>query len=209
MPLWRLFPFGADTAFLIACGVLPLAYALRDHRSGAAFTARQRAMHVACIVAVFVVVPTIASIVLRETGKPYTYIHDGALMIEWAARKLLLGQNPYVADYLDTPLYYWPMVNNPALYHLTYFPFLFLATPAIFLITEARLPAKRRARARRALELAGAQLGAQRRAQREIARAERDVAAAPAPVASPAPEGSASTADLPLEPAPAPAGAVD
>src|SRR5213593_2972153 len=49
-------------------------------------------------------------------------------MVEWAARKLLSGQNPYVADYLDTPLVNWPMVNNPALYHLTYFPSLFLIT---------------------------------------------------------------------------------
>jgi hypothetical protein len=58
-------------------------------------------------------------------------------MIEWAARKLLLGQNPYVADYLDTPLYYWPMVNNPALYHLTYFPFLFLiTTPFVWLFDK-------------------------------------------------------------------------
>jgi hypothetical protein len=140
VPLWQLFPIGADALFLIACGVLPLAYAMRDHRWGSAFTARQRAIHLASIVAVFVVVPTLASIVLRETGKPYTYIHDGALMIEWAARKLLLGQNPYVADYLDTPLYYWPMVNNPALYHLTYFPFLFLiTTPFVWLFDKIGL----------------------------------------------------------------------
>jgi hypothetical protein len=140
VPVWQLFPFGADVVFLIACGVLPIAYAMRDHRSGAAFTSRQRAAHVAAIVAVFVVIPTLASIVLRETGKPYTYIHDGALMIEWAARKLLLGQNPYVGDYLDTPLYYWPMVNNPALYHLTYFPFLFLiTTPFVWLFDKVGL----------------------------------------------------------------------
>ena len=127
-PLWRLFPAGWDAVFLIACGSLAVLYAVRDHRSGPAFTVRQRAVHLAAIVASFVVAPTIVSIVLRETGRPYTYIHDGALMIEWAARKLLLGQNPYVADYLDTPLFYWPMVNNPALYHLTYFPSLFLIT---------------------------------------------------------------------------------
>jgi hypothetical protein len=140
VPLWQLFPYGADMAFLIACGVVPVAYAVRDHMSRAAFTTRQRAIHVAAIVGVFVVVPTIASVVLRETGKPYTYIHDGALMIEWAARKLLLGQNPYVADYLDTPLYYWPMVNNPALYHLTYFPFLFLiTTPFVWLFDKIGL----------------------------------------------------------------------
>jgi hypothetical protein len=127
-PLWRLFPYGWDAAFLIACGSLAVLYAVRDHRSGKAFTVRQRALHLAALIGSFIVAPTIASIVLRETGRPYAYIHDGALMIEYAARKLLLGQNPYVADYLDTPLFYWPMVNNPALYHLTYFPSLFLIT---------------------------------------------------------------------------------
>ena len=138
VPLWQLFPAPADVAFLTGCGVLAITYALRDRRSGAAFTARDRAIHLAAIVAVFVVVPTVASIVLRETGKPYTYIHDGALMVEEAARKLLHGMNPYVADYLDTPLFYWPMVNNPALYHLTYFPFMFLTTiPFVWLFDHA------------------------------------------------------------------------
>ncbi len=134
VPLWRLFPPGADVAFLVACGTIAFAYALRDHRAGAAFSPRARALHLAAIVATFVVVPTIASIVLRETGKPYTYVHDGALMVEEAARKLLNGVNPYAADYLDTPLFFWPMINNPALYHLTYFPFMFLvSTPFVWL----------------------------------------------------------------------------
>ena len=126
--LWRLFPGFAGVVFLAVCGLLAVAYPLRDRRSGTGFTLRGRVLHLAAILTLFVVVPTIASIVLRETGKPYTYIHDGAIMIEEAGRKLLHGQNPYVADYLDTPLFYWPMVNNPALYHLTYFPSLFLVT---------------------------------------------------------------------------------
>ena len=126
--IWRLFPGVAGPLFLVAAGVVALSYPWRDRRQGASFTPRRRWLHLAVIVAVFVVVPTIASIVLRETGKPYTYVHDGALMIEEASRKLLAGHNPYATDYLDTPLYYWPMVNNPALYHLTYFPFLFLVT---------------------------------------------------------------------------------
>ena len=126
--IWRLFPGVAGPIFLVAAGIAALTYPFRDVRQRASFTARGRWLHLAAIVAVFVVIPTIASIVLRETGKPYTYVHDGALMIEEASRKLLAGHNPYATDYLDTPLYYWPMVNNPALYHLTYFPFLFLVT---------------------------------------------------------------------------------
>jgi len=128
VPLWQLFPPGADAAFLIACGALAFAYPFRDHRARGSFTTRARVAHLAAIVATFVVIPTLASIVLRETGKPYTYIHDGALMVEEASRKLLAGMNPYVADYLDTPMFFWPMINNPALYHLTYFPFMFLVS---------------------------------------------------------------------------------
>ena len=128
VPLWQLFPPGADAAFLIACGTLAFAYPFRDHRARSAFTTRARVMHLAAIIATFVIIPTFASIILRETGKPYTYIHDGALMVEEASRKFLAGMNPYVADYLDTPMFFWPMINNPALYHLTYFPFMFLIT---------------------------------------------------------------------------------
>ncbi len=137
VPLWRLFPQGLDTVFLASTGALAVLYAVRDRRSGPRFTGRQRALHLAAMIAAFVIAPTIASILLRLGGRPYTFIHDGALMIEWAARKLLSGQNPYVADYLDTPLFYWPMVNNPALYHLTYFPSLFLITaPFVFVFDK-------------------------------------------------------------------------
>ena len=125
--LWRLFPGAAGPLWLALCGALALAYPLRD-REGAHFTPRQRWVHLGAIVLAFVVLPTIVSIVLRQTGKPYTYVHDGAIIVEEAARKLLAGQNPYSADYLDTPLAFWPMVNNPALYHFTYFPDLFLVT---------------------------------------------------------------------------------
>lgn len=127
-PLWRLFPAPAGIVWLVACAVLAVLYPYRDRRHGAGFTTRDRWVHLGLIVVVFAVLPAIASIVLRETGRPYTYVHDGAIMVEEAARKLLAGHDPYAADYLDTPLYYWPMVNNPALYHLTYFPFLFLVT---------------------------------------------------------------------------------
>ncbi|HEV8536551.1 MAG TPA: hypothetical protein VGR87_12685 [Candidatus Limnocylindria bacterium] len=138
VPLWQLFPPGADVAFLIACGALAFAYPFRDHRARTSFTTRARVLHLIGLIGAFVIVPALASIVLRETGKPYTYVHDGALMVEEAARKFLHGMNPYVADYLDTPMFFWPMINNPALYHLTYFPFMFLVTtPFVWLFDHA------------------------------------------------------------------------
>jgi len=139
-PLWRLFPSFTGLAWLALAVVAAAAYPYRDRRHGIGFTARDRWIHLAGIVVIFAVVPTLASILLRETGRPYTYVHDGAIMVEEAARKLLAGHNPYAADYLDTPLYYWPMVNNPALYHLTYFPFLFLVTtPFVWLFDRLGL----------------------------------------------------------------------
>ncbi len=126
-PLWQMFPGLWAAAWMLACGLVAALYPLRDLRAGERFTRRDRVIHLAAIVILFVVIPTIVAIVLRGTGKPYTYVHDGAIMVEEAARKLLAGQDPYAVDYLDTPLFYWPMTNNPALYHFTYFPLLFLA----------------------------------------------------------------------------------
>src|SRR5438046_10340934 len=40
VPLWQLFPPGADAAFLIACGALAFAYLFRHHRAPGPFTTR-------------------------------------------------------------------------------------------------------------------------------------------------------------------------
>ncbi|OLC53338.1 MAG: hypothetical protein AUH85_14305 [Chloroflexi bacterium 13_1_40CM_4_68_4] len=134
-PIWRLFPGLLGPLYLFLVGAIALAYPWRDLRDRAAFGDRQRWLHLGAIVALFVVIPTLAAVALRATGQPWTYVHDGALMAEEAARKLLAGHNPYSVDYLDTPLFYWPMVNNPALYHFTYFPLLFLITIPPMLLT--------------------------------------------------------------------------
>ncbi|MDE3193212.1 MAG: DUF2029 domain-containing protein [Chloroflexota bacterium] len=136
-PLWQLFPGLWGAAWMLACGLLAATYPLRDLRLGQRFTRRDRVIHLAAIVLVFVIVPTIAAIVLRATGKPYTYVQDGGIMVEAAARKLLQGLDPYAVDYLDTPLFYWPMANNPALYHFTYFPLLFLVALPLVKVFDA------------------------------------------------------------------------
>src|SRR5438045_9796188 len=45
VPLWQLFPPGADVAFLMVCGALACAYPFRDHRSRASSTTRARSPH--------------------------------------------------------------------------------------------------------------------------------------------------------------------
>src|SRR5258708_24301972 len=82
--IWRLFPGIAGPLFLAVTGIVAFSYPFRDRSRGASFTTRARWVHLGVVIAAFVIVPTIASIVLRETGNPYTYIHDGALMIEEA-----------------------------------------------------------------------------------------------------------------------------
>src|SRR5207237_6527990 len=91
VPLWQLFPPGADAAFLIVCGALAFAYPLRDHRARGSFTTRARIAHLATMIAAFVIIPTFASIILRVNGMPYMHVHYGAPMIDHAARTLLAG----------------------------------------------------------------------------------------------------------------------
>lgn len=138
-PMWLLFPGLLGPLYLFVVGVASFAYPYRDLRARGAFRPRQRWLHLGALVFLFIVLPMVVAMLLRATGKPYTYIHDGALLAEEAAKKLLAGQNPYSVDYLDTPLFYWPMVNNPALYHFTYFPLLILATIPTLLLLSSRL----------------------------------------------------------------------
>jgi len=68
---------------------------------------------------------------MRHFSAPEFYIHDGALQAEEAIKYFLNGKNPYAEDYLGTPLIRWGYTAmagepNPALFHFTYLPFLFL-----------------------------------------------------------------------------------
>ena len=97
LPLWRLFPPGADVLFLIVTGCAAATYVLRDHASHGRFTFRQRAVHLALTLAAFTVVPTIASFVLRVTGEPYAnYVGYHALDVRTDLGGLNLSTVPKV-----------------------------------------------------------------------------------------------------------------
>src|SRR5438552_16030058 len=70
VPLWQLFPPGADVAFLMVCGALAFAYPFRDHRSRGSFTTRARIAHLAAMIAAVVIIPTFPSITLLATATP-------------------------------------------------------------------------------------------------------------------------------------------
>ncbi len=67
-------------------------------------------------------------ILLRQGSGPASYAHDGGVIQTEATIDLLLhGRNPYVEDYLNTPMAEWGISEfRTALYHYPYLPWTFL-----------------------------------------------------------------------------------
>jgi Glycosyltransferase family 87 len=123
---WSVAPALAAAAFLyVAVDVL-------ERRRGSD-GARLKLALLVVIIALYVIVPSVQLIILRHASKPWTYVHDNVIQTEEAMKLLLRGQNPYAANYLDTPLYRWDPLN-PALYHYLNLPFqLLVALPVYWL----------------------------------------------------------------------------
>ncbi|MEW5986101.1 MAG: hypothetical protein AB1791_05675 [Chloroflexota bacterium] len=79
---------------------------------------------------------------LRHTTRPSYFVHDGTIQVEEAVKMVLAGRNPYLENYLDTPLAEWPRYRpspaaNPALYHLAYLPFTIVFAVPFYLVMQA------------------------------------------------------------------------
>ena len=79
----------------------------------------------------FVVVPIVVFMIRRAQTAPSAFAQDSLLQIEAAARFVLAGKDPYVVDYLGTPLADWGLSESglqthSPLYHLVYTPLAFL-----------------------------------------------------------------------------------
>ncbi len=72
--------------------------------------------------------PTVKFILLRDQSGPASYTHDGGVIqTEATIRFFLNGQNPYVEDYVDTPMAEWGFSEyRTALYHYPYLPWTFV-----------------------------------------------------------------------------------
>lgn len=101
-------------------------------------------------ITLLVIVPTIVSIYLRQSSKPYLFVHDNPIQIEESIKFLLSGKNPYTEDYFQTPLSDWqygpPIYSfnsvrppesyfiNPSIYHHVSLPFGFLSVVPLYII---------------------------------------------------------------------------
>jgi hypothetical protein len=132
-----------DPATLILISLafgLFLAYLLVDilaERWTAATVLRIKLGLVYAVVVVLVFGQTLLLICLRHNTNPAAYTHDGGVIqTEVTVQYLLSGVNPYVADYLNTPMAAWGTEYRTALYHYPYLPWTFLFSAPFYLLSQ-------------------------------------------------------------------------
>ena len=92
------------------------------------------------IVASTVVAQSVLLILLRQATGPASYTHDGGVIqTEEALKYVLAGKNPYVEDYVNTPMAEWGLDYKTALYHYPYLPWTFLFSTPFYLVSQAVL----------------------------------------------------------------------
>jgi hypothetical protein len=92
------------------------------------------------VIAILVFGQSILFIGLRHISGPAAYTHDGGVIqTEVTIDYLLTGVNPYVADYLNTPMAAWGTEYHTALYHYPYLPWTFLFSAPFYLLSRFTL----------------------------------------------------------------------
>jgi hypothetical protein len=87
-----------------------------------------------------VVAQSVLLILLRQATGPASYTHDGGVIqTEEALKYVLAGKNPYIEDYVDTPMAEWGLDYKTALYHYPYLPWTFLFSAPFCLVSQAAL----------------------------------------------------------------------
>lgn len=83
--------------------------------------------------------PTVKLILLRDQSGPASYTHDGGVIqTESTIEYLLAGKNPYVEDYINTPMAEWGFSEfRTALYHYPYLPWTFVFSAPFYLMGQA------------------------------------------------------------------------
>ncbi len=77
---------------------------------------------------------------LRHLAGPATYTHDGGVIqTEATIQYFLAGQNPYIENYLNTPMAAWGIEYHTALYHYPYLPWTFIFSTPFYLLSQTTL----------------------------------------------------------------------
>lgn len=124
--------FGALMAYVILD-------VLRDHFDDIKVHRAKLAL-VWLIVGSTVVAQSVLLTLLRQATGPASYTHDGGVIqTEEALKYVLAGKNPYVEDYVNTPMAEWGLDYKTALYHYPYLPWTFLFSAPFYLVSQAVL----------------------------------------------------------------------
>ena len=85
--------------------------------------------------------PSLKLVLLRQGSGPASYSHDGGVIqTEATVSFLLQGRNPYVENYLSTPMAEWGIGEfRTALYHYPYLPWTFLFSAPFWLLSKAAI----------------------------------------------------------------------
>lgn len=92
------------------------------------------------VITMSVLLPTGLEVIQRFREGPASHAHDGLIQTEEATKYLLEGKNPYVENYVDTPMADFPGREPPLteapLYHLAYLPALILISVPLYAISD-------------------------------------------------------------------------
>ena len=85
--------------------------------------------------------PSLKLVLLRQGSGPASYSHDGGVIQTEATIDFLLqSRNPYVENYLSTPMAEWGINEfRTALYHYPYLPWTFLSSAPFWVLSEAAI----------------------------------------------------------------------
>ncbi|NJN82285.1 MAG: DUF2029 domain-containing protein [Caldilineaceae bacterium] len=122
-------------ALALAC---LLGYGLVDMGLRGRWQIRLKWLLLAGIVLAALFLPTAKLVLLRQGSGPASYAHDGGVIqTEATIQFLLAGKNPYVEDYVHTPMAEWGFSEyRTALYHYPYLPWTFIFSTPFYLLGE-------------------------------------------------------------------------
>jgi hypothetical protein len=122
----------------LSLGLL-LLYLVVDLLLAGRWQVRVKALLLAGLLATVVFLPMTKLVLLRQGSGPASYTHDGGVIqTEATIRYLFEGKNPYVEDYVNTPMAEWGISRyRTALYHYPYLPWTFLASAPFYAVGQA------------------------------------------------------------------------